>query len=102
MILPPPRSMFFPVTKLFRSVGTDNCPGAVTAQIAGLASGSVFPVGKTTNTFKVTDAASNNAQCSFAVTVNDTQNPQIACPGDITVSNDPDLCGAVVNYTAPV
>ncbi|HWP43748.1 MAG TPA: HYR domain-containing protein, partial [Blastocatellia bacterium] len=25
----------------------------------------------------------------------------IICPSDITVSNDPDLCGAVVNYPAP-
>jgi hypothetical protein len=50
-------------------VGTDNCPGATTARIAGLASGSVFPVGTTTNTFKVTDASGNTAQCSFKVTV---------------------------------
>ena len=34
-----------------------------------LASGSAFPVGKTTNTFKVTDAAGNTATCSFVVTV---------------------------------
>jgi uncharacterized repeat protein (TIGR01451 family) len=50
-------------------VGTDNCPGATTAQIAGLPSGSTFPLGTTTNTFKVTDAAGNSTQCSFKVTV---------------------------------
>lgn len=50
-------------------VGTDNCPGATTAQIAGLASGATFPVGTTTNTFRVTDAVGLTAECSFKVTV---------------------------------
>jgi hypothetical protein len=53
-------------------VVTDNCPGAITALTAGLASGSVFPLGTTTNTFTVTDAAGNPgspASCSFKVTV---------------------------------
>jgi len=83
-------------------VGTDNCPGATTAQIAGLASGSAFPVGVTTNSFEVTDAAGNKASCSFTVTVNDTELPQITCPGPIVKSNDAGYCSAVVNYTAPV
>jgi uncharacterized repeat protein (TIGR01451 family) len=50
-------------------VGTDNCSGATTTQIAGLASGSTFPAGSTTNTFRVTDTSGNTAQCSFKVTV---------------------------------
>jgi len=50
-------------------VGMDNRPGAVTVQTAGLASGSIFPVGITINTFTVTDAAGNTASCSFTVTV---------------------------------
>jgi CSLREA domain-containing protein len=50
-------------------VGTDACPGATTVQTAGLASGNAFPVGVTTNTFRVTDAAGNTATCSFNVTV---------------------------------
>lgn len=50
-------------------VGTDNCPGAVTTQTAGLASGSVFPVGVTTNTFEVSDGINPNSSCSFTVTV---------------------------------
>jgi hypothetical protein len=50
--------------------GTDNCPDPVTTQIAGLASGSIFPIGvTTTNTFKVTDASGNVATCSFTVRV---------------------------------
>lgn len=50
-------------------VGSDNCPGAVTTQIAGLASGATFPAGTTTNTFRVTDTSGLTAQCSFKVTV---------------------------------
>ncbi|HEY5688066.1 MAG TPA: HYR domain-containing protein, partial [Yeosuana sp.] len=83
-------------------VGTDNCPGANTALTAGLASGSTFPLGDTIVTYEVTDAAGNKAECSFTVTVNDTQLPEITCPGDIVVSNDADSCDAVVNYTTPV
>jgi uncharacterized repeat protein (TIGR01451 family) len=50
-------------------VGTDNCAGATTTRIAGLASGSVFPIGTTTVTHTVTDASGNTASCSFTVTV---------------------------------
>lgn len=50
-------------------VGADNCAGATTTQTAGLASGSTFPVGTTTNTFRLTDSAGNTAECSFKVTV---------------------------------
>ncbi|MDI1306730.1 MAG: HYR domain-containing protein, partial [bacterium] len=83
-------------------VGTDNCIGSITAQTTGLASGSTFPIGITTNTFKVTDASGNTSTCSFTVTVNDTQNPSITCPSNIVKSNDAGVCGAVVTYTAPV
>lgn len=50
-------------------VGTDNCGGATTTQTAGLPSGSAFPMGTTTNTFRVTDASGNYVECSFTVTV---------------------------------
>src|SRR5206468_5254825 len=46
-------------------VGTDTCAGANTVQSAGLASGQLFPVGVTTNSFVVSDAAGNTAACSF-------------------------------------
>jgi phosphatidylethanolamine-binding protein (PEBP) family uncharacterized protein len=81
-------------------VGTDNCPGSVTVQIAGQPSGTYFPVGITTNTFKVTDASGNITTCSFTVTVNDTQFPVITCPSDITMGTDPGLCSAVVTFAA--
>jgi len=50
-------------------VGKDNLKGAVTTQIAGFSSGSLFPLGTTTNTFSVKDAAGNTINCSFDVTI---------------------------------
>jgi len=50
-------------------VGTDNCPGATTVRTAGPAPGSTFPLGITTITYTVTDAAGLTASCSFKVTV---------------------------------
>ncbi len=47
---------------------SDLCPG-VGAPICAPASGSFFPVGTTTVTCTVTDAAANSASCSFTVTV---------------------------------
>ena len=83
--------------------GSDNCAGANTVQTAGLPSGSAFPVGTTTNTFVVTDAAGNTATCSFDVTVVDDEDPTINnCPSNIVISNNPGLCSAVVNWTEPI
>jgi hypothetical protein len=83
-------------------VGADNCPGATTTQIAGLASGATFPVGATTNTFRATDAAGNTTTCSFTVTITDAELPTITCPTNVTGTNDLGLCSKVVTYTAPV
>ncbi|SDX36077.1 Calx-beta domain-containing protein, partial [Lutibacter oricola] len=83
-------------------VGTDNCVGVTTSQIAGLASGSVFPEGTTVNTFEVTDASGNKTSCSFNVTIVDNEIPIIVnCPLDITQNNDLDSCNAVVSWTEP-
>ncbi len=81
--------------------GADNCAGATTTQIAGGASGTSFPVGVTTNSFRVTAANGATATCSFTVTVVDAQLPTITCPANVTVSNDPGICGAMVNYATP-
>jgi hypothetical protein len=76
-------------------VGTDNCSGDATTRTAGLASGSTFPVGTTTVTYLVTDAADLTASCSFTVTVNDTEAPVALCQ-NITVN----LGAGSVNITA--
>ncbi|MCP4045809.1 MAG: BspA family leucine-rich repeat surface protein, partial [Gammaproteobacteria bacterium] len=51
------------------------CADETLTQIAGLPSGSVFPVGITTNTFQVTDSNGNTTTCSFTVTVTDDMSP---------------------------
>ncbi|WP_114317121.1 HYR domain-containing protein, partial [Winogradskyella tangerina] len=79
----------------------DNCPGSTIAQTAGIASGGTFPIGTTTNSFTVTDAAGNTTSCSFTVTVIDNEDPTITCPANITVNNDSGVCGADVNYNVP-
>jgi len=79
---------------------SDNCPG-VGAPTCAPASGSFFQKGTTTVTCNVLDAVGNTAACSFTITVNDTQPPTITCPANITQSNDPNQCGAVVNYPPP-
>ena len=81
-------------------VGTDNC-GATTEQTAGLPSGSEFPIGTTTNTYVVTDAAGNTATCSFTVTITDDEDPTISCPANINMNVDAGLCGAVVEFEIP-
>lgn len=60
-------------------------PAPTTTQIAGLPSGSAFPVGTTTNTFQVEDADGNMASCSFDVIVTDGIGPEITCPANSTV-----------------
>jgi len=66
--------------------GRDNRSGAITIQTAGLASGEVFPIGVTLNTFEVTDAAGNQASCSFSVTVLEGKEASL---GPFFVDDDP-------------
>jgi len=82
-------------------IGTDNCPNPITTQIEGLGPGAEFPVGVTTETYEVTDVSGNSMTCSFTITVNDTEEPLIDCPENISVSNDAGSCSALVNYPLP-
>jgi hypothetical protein len=67
--------------------------------VSGLPSGSVFPVGTTTNTWQARDAVGNTSTCSFTVTVVDNQQPNITCPANQTRNTDPGQCYAT--YTPP-
>ncbi|MFM7080044.1 MAG: beta strand repeat-containing protein, partial [Bacteroidota bacterium] len=58
-------------------IAADICTATIT-QTSGLASGSLFPIGTTVNTFRATDPSGNFADCSFTVTVTDAQSPIIA------------------------
>jgi uncharacterized repeat protein (TIGR01451 family) len=70
--------------------GTDNCPGATTTRTAGLASGSVFPIGTSTVTYTANDAHGNSASCSFTVTV---LTPQVVVQNLISSVNASSLTG---------
>ncbi|MBT8278977.1 MAG: HYR domain-containing protein [Bacteroidia bacterium] len=69
-------------------ITSDNCPGEVLVQTAGLASGSQFPIGTTTNSFEVTDSAGVTATCSFDITISDTEFPTVVCQ-TLSVQLDP-------------
>ena len=59
------------------------------------ASGSFYPVGTTT----ITCTTTAGPTCSFTVTVNDTQPPNITCPANITATSSG--LSTVVTYPAP-
>ncbi|MGB0136612.1 MAG: HYR domain-containing protein [Flavobacteriales bacterium] len=80
---------------------TDNCGVEDVELVDGLEGGEFFPLGTTTNTWMITDEAGNISFCTFTVTVEDAEAPVISCPEDVIVSNDPGICGAVVEFPAP-
>ena len=76
---------------LGRPDATDNCGVASITNDAPVA----YPVGNTTVTWTVTDAAGNEATCTQTVTVRDVEGPVITCPGDPSeVNTDAKECYA--------
>jgi hypothetical protein len=83
-------------------LASDNCSGVGTPTCSP-ASGSTFPRGVTTITCQVSDASGNSNQCSFTVTVNDTQAPTIACPSNITTNTvNAGDASIAVSFSSPV
>jgi len=82
------------VVQYGQPAATDNC-SATLNQTAGLASGSTFPLGITTNTFTATDPSGNTATCTFTVTVNSSDSD-----GDGT-ADCADACPYDPNKTSP-
>jgi hypothetical protein len=83
---------------------SDNCllngPAGLNHLMGGL-SNSTFQKGTTTIIWQATDGVGLTKTCSFTITVNDTQKPNIACPANQTRSTDPGMCSAVVTYPMP-
>lgn len=77
---------------------SDNCSGVGTVTCSP-ASGSTFPLGITTVTCSVMDAAGNPGSCAFTVTVSDLENPTITCPANITTNAAAGQCGAVATFS---
>jgi len=79
----------------FNVSANDNC----TVALAGShASGDTFPLGTTTVTYTATDAAGNTRSCSFNISVRDNEEPNVSCPSNIEIDNDPGECGAIATY----
>ncbi len=76
---------------------SDNCTTIIPELVAGLPSGSVFPVGTTVVTYDALDDYENSDECSFNVTVIDSTPPELNCPADI-VRMITSGCSDVVNY----
>ncbi|MGN7402697.1 FG-GAP-like repeat-containing protein [Cytobacillus praedii] len=81
-------------------ITSDNCPGVMVS--CSPASGTFFSVGNTPVICTATDSAGNTAECSFTVTIVDSEPPMITCSDDITVFNDPGSNGAFVSFPDPI
>ena len=79
-------------------LGIDNCLSTTTLT-SGLPDSSLFPVGLTTNVYRVTDTAGNFSTCSFYVLVNDVESPTITCPSDTVEPYDQNCEFTVPDYS---
>ena len=61
--------------------GSDNV-GVISTEVTN-SPGSTFLIGTHTVTYTVRDAAMNVGNCSFTVTVGDTQPPVVTCPSNV-------------------
>lgn len=78
--------------------GYDNCMFSFKDILVTPRSGSFFPIGQTEVTAIGIDRSDNADTCTFLVTVNDTEKPEIDCPIDIVRANDLGQCGATVGF----
>ena len=79
---------------------TTSVSGNTVAQTSGLASGSIFPVGLTTNIFEERDSGNIVvATCSFTVTVADNTAPTLTAGTNQTANTAAGLCTASVAVT---
>ena len=81
---------------------TDNCAAnGLKTNRTGPNSGSRVNVGTNLVVYTVTDSSGNTANCSFNITVIDTQKPNITCPSNSTQSASAAVCSATVVYASP-
>lgn len=78
---------------------TDNCN--IDTIIGTNMSGDNFPVGTTSVVYTATDSIGNQDTCSFNVTVNDTEAPDVTCPSDTTLLADTVSCSGIVSWGTP-
>jgi hypothetical protein len=73
-------------------VAEDNCSVASVTQFAGPSPGQILSVGMYDIGYEVIDGSGNVDTCEFVVEVIDVQQPFIACPQDITIGADDNVC----------
>ncbi len=83
-------------------VATDNCSVPTLSFVSGITSGTETAAGFYITTFMATDAAGNSAACSFNITVIETIDPVIDCPGDITIPTSAGACEAIITFALPM
>ena len=87
------------VVNWLEPIALDNC--GVASFGPDLPSGSLFPLGVTVVTYSASDNAGNLTTCTFQITVEDTEQPEILnCPPSVEVFTDPGQCSAVVSWPA--
>ena len=88
------------------TVFADSCDGRVVVgfRLVGPASRALYTVGVPAVIPMYSDVAGNGpVECTFTVTVNDTEDLNISsCQADLVDVNDLGVFGAVVSYTEPV
>ncbi len=78
-------------------------PDASSVTGEGDVSGYVFDVGESIITYTLSESGSNQTwECSFSVTIVDSEAPVITCPDPLVVYNDPLYCHAIVALTPPM
>lgn len=79
---------------------TDNCSIVITQSPLP---GTPLPLGNTVVTLTIVDGMTNTVVTNLTVSVVDSLLPVFAgCPTDITTTNDPGVCGAIVSWVDPM
>jgi len=82
-----------------RANTSDNC---VSTSVYRNLQTNTFALGTTQDEWVVLDGSFQINSCQLAVTIFDNEPPVLACPSNVTVNTDLNLCSAVVSYNAPV
>jgi len=85
----------------FDATFTDNCPdGSITNDMNGTdtVAGEILVPGVYTVVWIVDDGNGQTATCTTVITVEDNEDPLIACPVDVAVNTDPGQCSTVVIF----
>ena len=82
----------------FGATAADDCSTA--APVCVPPSGSRFARGTTLVNCTASDASSNNAACSFSVTIEDLEPPAVACPPAVVTNIAPGSCEVVLEFAA--